>query len=77
MFLIYLYKLLRAEGANDGLVSVESQRWGQFLGIVQANHLELRNWYEVIDDSRKEKKKKKRSPDMRTGICIQMQSLMH
>ncbi|RKP08667.1 Alpha/Beta hydrolase protein, partial [Thamnocephalis sphaerospora] len=31
------------EGDNDGLVSVESARWGQYLGTVEADHWELNN----------------------------------
>jgi pimeloyl-ACP methyl ester carboxylesterase len=31
------------EGINDGLVSVESARWGQYLGTVEADHWELNN----------------------------------
>lgn len=30
--------LHQQEGANDGLVSVASARWGEFLGVVQADH---------------------------------------
>ena len=33
------------EGANDGLVSVESARWGQFQGSLQnVNHLQIVGW---------------------------------
>ena len=28
------------EGSNDGLVSVESARWGNFLGVLPADHLD-------------------------------------
>lgn len=34
------YLLLRGDGANDGLVSVESSRHGTFLGVVPADHLD-------------------------------------
>ncbi|KAK9438665.1 GPI inositol-deacylase PGAP1-like protein [Metarhizium brunneum] len=34
-----------AEGANDGLVSVQSARWGAYQGtLVGVNHLDLINW---------------------------------
>ena len=33
-----------AEGANDGLVSVRSASWGNFLGSVRADHFELIGW---------------------------------
>lgn len=37
--------LLRAEGPNDGLVSVESARWGSYKGTLEGvNHLDLINW---------------------------------
>lgn len=33
------------EGANDGLVSVESARWGEYKGtLVDVSHLDLINW---------------------------------
>lgn len=35
----------RAEGANDGLVSVESSRWGTYKGTLRGvSHLDLINW---------------------------------
>ena len=35
----------RAEGMNDGLVSVESSRWGTYQGtLVGVNHMDLINW---------------------------------
>ncbi|CAL8582850.1 lipase 2 [Xanthoria parietina] len=35
----------REEGANDGLVSVESSRWGEYKGtLVNVSHLDLINW---------------------------------
>ncbi|CZS88142.1 hypothetical protein WAI453_000556 [Rhynchosporium graminicola] len=35
----------REEGANDGLVSVESARWGTYKGtLVDVSHLDLINW---------------------------------
>src|SRR5439155_18876213 len=30
--------LSAAEGSNDGMVSLESARWGECLGVVQADH---------------------------------------
>ena len=33
------------EGANDGLVSVESSRWGEYKGTLDnVSHLDLINW---------------------------------
>lgn len=35
----------REEGGNDGLVSVESARWGQYQGTLEGvSHLDLINW---------------------------------
>lgn len=34
-----------AEGENDGLVSVESARWGEFLGARPYDHLNLVGWW--------------------------------
>lgn len=35
----------RAEGENDGLVSVQSSRWGQYCGtLMGVSHLDLINW---------------------------------
>ncbi|GAO19770.1 hypothetical protein UVI_02041710 [Ustilaginoidea virens] len=37
--------LARAEGPNDGLVSVASSRWGEYRGTLEGvNHLDLINW---------------------------------
>lgn len=37
--------LAEAEGANDGLVSVESSRWGTYKGtLLGVSHLDLINW---------------------------------
>lgn len=36
--------LSRAEGANDGQVAVASARWGEFQGIVRADHYEQFGW---------------------------------
>ncbi|KAL8850512.1 MAG: hypothetical protein Q9221_004560 [Calogaya cf. arnoldii] len=52
----------REEGANDGLVSVESSKWGDYKGtLVDINHLDLINWtnrlrwlvWEMIGNKRK------------------------
>jgi hypothetical protein len=32
------------EGPNDGFVGVEGAKWGRFLGVVPAAHLELIDW---------------------------------
>eukprot|EP00027_Filamoeba_sp_ATCC50430_P007345 CAMPEP_0168551398 /NCGR_PEP_ID=MMETSP0413-20121227/6152_1 /TAXON_ID=136452 /ORGANISM="Filamoeba nolandi, Strain NC-AS-23-1" /LENGTH=232 /DNA_ID=CAMNT_0008581923 /DNA_START=599 /DNA_END=1293 /DNA_ORIENTATION=- len=37
-------KLHEVEGPNDGVVSVRSAQWGDFLGTVPLDHLELMNW---------------------------------
>jgi triacylglycerol lipase len=34
----------RCEGENDGLVSVSSAKWGEFLGVLPLNHAEQINW---------------------------------
>lgn len=37
--------ILEKEGQNDGLVSVESSKWGQYLGTLEdVNHLDLVGW---------------------------------
>ncbi|MBI2190800.1 MAG: hypothetical protein HYU36_02295 [Planctomycetes bacterium] len=41
--------LLRAEGPNDGLVSVESARWGDYLGTLDADHADQINWGPTFD----------------------------
>ncbi len=33
-----------SQGDNDGMVSVASARWGEFKGILQADHFELAGW---------------------------------
>ncbi len=40
----YARRMQPAHGDNDGLVSVESARWGGFLGVHQADHVELIGW---------------------------------
>jgi len=42
---LFYKQLLKLEGPNDGLVSVESSRWGNFLGALEINHLEQMNWH--------------------------------
>ena len=38
-------QLFEKEGLNDGLVSVESSRWGQYEGtLMEVSHLDLINW---------------------------------
>lgn len=41
---LFFKRLLMIEGENDGLVSVSSAIWGEFLGAVQLDHLEQINW---------------------------------
>lgn len=37
--------ITEVEGANDGLVSVESSRWGKYKGtLMNVSHLDLINW---------------------------------
>lgn len=39
----------RREGANDGLVSVQSSRWGTYKGsLVDVSHLDLINWRNLM-----------------------------
>ena len=40
----YARRMQPTHGDNDGLVSVDSARWGRFLGIHQADHVELIGW---------------------------------
>jgi triacylglycerol lipase len=37
---------------NDGMVAVDSTKWGQFRGIMQADHLELIGWSIDLPDAR-------------------------
>jgi triacylglycerol lipase len=41
--------LSRFEGQNDGLVSVESSKWGEFLGCLPLDHAEMINWSKRYD----------------------------
>lgn len=41
--------ILTHEGPNDGLVSVRSARWGEYLGTLDADHLDQINWNPVHD----------------------------
>jgi len=43
-FYPFYRRLCKMEGPNDGLVSVESAKWGHFLGALKADHLEQINW---------------------------------
>lgn len=36
--------LARLDGENDGLVSVRSARWGEYLGTVELDHIEMINY---------------------------------
>jgi triacylglycerol lipase len=40
------------EGPNDGMVSVESAKWGKFIGIVYADHLDEVGHYMFVKDER-------------------------
>jgi triacylglycerol lipase len=41
---------MEREGPNDGLVSVESSRWGTYEGtLVGVNHLGIINWVNRIE----------------------------
>ena len=46
----FFKKLYDLEGPNDGLVSVESAKWGTFLGSIEADHLEQINWNWLKDN---------------------------
>eukprot|EP01127_Copromyxa_protea_P003440 TRINITY_DN1325_c0_g1_i1.p1 TRINITY_DN1325_c0_g1~~TRINITY_DN1325_c0_g1_i1.p1 ORF type:complete len:209 (-),score=24.79 TRINITY_DN1325_c0_g1_i1:12-638(-) len=48
LYLPYL-NTAKFEGANDGLVSVESAKWGTFLGTVPLDHGEQIGWSLVVD----------------------------
>jgi len=40
------YKIiLEIEGPNDGLVSVESSKWGEYIETLNCDHLEMINWH--------------------------------
>ena len=39
---------LALEGENDGLVPLESAKWGEFLGTVPADHLDEMGWFPEI-----------------------------
>jgi triacylglycerol lipase len=40
----YARRMQPEHGDNDGLVSVDSARWGRFLGVHPADHVELIGW---------------------------------
>lgn len=50
-FLYHGWKIVEpVEGPNDGLVSVESAKWGCFLGTIRGvNHVDLINWINSFD----------------------------
>lgn len=37
-------KMAASDGENDGMVPVTSARWGEFAGVLQADHFELTGW---------------------------------
>lgn len=39
---------LALEGENDGLVPLESAKWGEFLGTVPADHLDEMGWFPEV-----------------------------
>jgi len=41
--------ITNSEGINDGLVSVESAKWGEFLGVIPLDHAEQINWSKNYD----------------------------
>jgi len=43
--------LLEAEGPNDGFVSVSSAKWGEYLGTLPCDHMEMINWSPYYDAS--------------------------
>lgn len=44
--MFWTWEYLRAlEGPNDGLVSVESARWGEVVGTLEADHVDLINLF--------------------------------
>ncbi|HVW27021.1 MAG TPA: hypothetical protein VHC69_16765 [Polyangiaceae bacterium] len=44
--------LLRTAGENDGVVPVESQKWGEVLGEIEADHWEQIGWSRSFDAKR-------------------------
>lgn len=40
-------------GDNDGMVSVASAQWGEFRGVLQADHFELTGWSFALPNARK------------------------
>jgi triacylglycerol lipase len=48
--LLISYNIIKErEGANDGLVSVQSAKWGKFMGVIDADHLDQRGWLTTFD----------------------------
>eukprot|EP01111_Echinosteliopsis_oligospora_P011706 TRINITY_DN3921_c3_g2_i1.p1 TRINITY_DN3921_c3_g2~~TRINITY_DN3921_c3_g2_i1.p1 ORF type:complete len:343 (+),score=82.97 TRINITY_DN3921_c3_g2_i1:36-1064(+) len=44
--------LQRTEGDNDGLVSLTSAKWGEYLGTCTCDHMEIINWSPFFDASK-------------------------
>jgi hypothetical protein len=44
--------MLRTVGANDGMVPVESQKWGEVWGEIEADHWEQIGWSRSFDAKR-------------------------
>ncbi len=42
-----------SQGDNDGMVSVASAQWGEFRGILQADHFELAGWSFALPNARR------------------------
>lgn len=46
LFWHFTYDMIRKlEGENDGLVSVKSCAWGEYIETLEADHLEMINWH--------------------------------
>jgi len=46
----YFHNIIQqAEGENDGLVSVKSSKWGEYLGTIACDHMEIINWSPFFD----------------------------
>jgi len=43
------YIVNEAEGENDGLVSIESAKWGEYLGTLDMDHADMINWGRTHD----------------------------
>jgi len=50
--LYFFHKMIHtAEGDNDGLVSIRSANWGEYLGTIEGDHMEIINWSPFFDAS--------------------------